>query len=141
MFYTYAHITLDTNKVFYIGKGAGRRLFRKDARNQHWHNVVKKHGYKAVKLAEWATSEEAFEHEKFLISCFKDMEYKLVNQSEGGDGNSALGGFSWLVHTEWFKKFIDEIGMKVMMGPYVKYSHMIGNRGITGRQKAAGRSR
>jgi len=34
--------------------------------------------------------------------------------------------------TEWFKKFIDEIGMKVMMGPYVKYSHMIGNRGITG---------
>jgi S-adenosylmethionine/arginine decarboxylase-like enzyme len=34
--------------------------------------------------------------------------------------------------TEWFKKFIEEIGMKVMMGPYVKYSHMIGNRGITG---------
>ena len=34
--------------------------------------------------------------------------------------------------TEWFKKFIKEIGMKVMMGPYVKYSHMVGNRGITG---------
>jgi S-adenosylmethionine/arginine decarboxylase-like enzyme len=34
--------------------------------------------------------------------------------------------------TVWFKKFIEEIGMKVMMGPYVKYSHMIGNRGITG---------
>jgi S-adenosylmethionine/arginine decarboxylase-like enzyme len=34
--------------------------------------------------------------------------------------------------TEWFKKFIEEIGMKVMLGPYVKYSHMIGNRGITG---------
>ena len=30
------------------------------------------------------------------------------------------------VLTEWFKKFIEEIGMKVMMGPYVKYSHMIG---------------
>jgi S-adenosylmethionine/arginine decarboxylase-like enzyme len=36
------------------------------------------------------------------------------------------------VLTEWFKKFIEEIGMKVMLGPYVKYSHMIGNRGITG---------
>jgi len=36
------------------------------------------------------------------------------------------------VLTEWFKKFIEEIGMKVMMGPYVKYSHMVGNRGITG---------
>ena len=32
----------------------------------------------------------------------------------------------------WLEKFINEIGMKVMMGPYVKYSHMIGNRGITG---------
>ena len=28
------------------------------------------------------------------------------------------------VLTEWFKKFIEEIGMKVMMGPYVKYSHI-----------------
>jgi len=36
------------------------------------------------------------------------------------------------VLTEWFKKFIEKIGMKAMMGPYVKYSHMIGNRGITG---------
>jgi S-adenosylmethionine/arginine decarboxylase-like enzyme len=34
--------------------------------------------------------------------------------------------------TEWFKKFIEEIGMKAMMGPYVKYSYMVGNRGITG---------
>jgi S-adenosylmethionine/arginine decarboxylase-like enzyme len=32
----------------------------------------------------------------------------------------------------WLEKFIDEIGMKVMMGPYVKYSRMVGNRGITG---------
>jgi len=36
------------------------------------------------------------------------------------------------VLTEWFKKFLEEIGMKVMMGPDVKYSHLIGNRGITG---------
>jgi len=95
MFYTYAHITLDTNKIFYIGKGSGMRLFKKDARNKHWHNTVKKHGYKSIKLAEWLTSNEAFAHEKFLISCFKDMGYKLVNQSEGGDGNSALGGLSF----------------------------------------------
>ena len=32
----------------------------------------------------------------------------------------------------WLEKFIFGIGMKVMLGPYVKYSHMIGNRGITG---------
>jgi S-adenosylmethionine/arginine decarboxylase-like enzyme len=32
----------------------------------------------------------------------------------------------------WLEEFIFEIGMKVMMGPYVKYSNMVGNRGITG---------
>ena len=32
----------------------------------------------------------------------------------------------------WLEKFIKDIGMKVMMGPYVKYSNMVGNRGITG---------
>ena len=70
-------------------------MYRKDARNNHWHNTVKKHGYKVIKLADWKTSEEAFIHEKLLISSFKDMKYKLVNQSEGGDGNNATGGLSF----------------------------------------------
>ena len=34
--------------------------------------------------------------------------------------------------TSWLNQFIEKIGMKVMMGPYVKYSNMVGNRGITG---------
>ena len=32
----------------------------------------------------------------------------------------------------WLEEFISEIGMKVMMGPFVQYSNMVGNRGITG---------
>ena len=35
-----------------------------------------------------------------------------------------------LIH--WLKEFIDFIGMKILMGPYVKYCKMEGNRGITG---------
>lgn len=95
MFYTYAHLTADTNRIFYIGKGTGRRMYRKDARNLHWKNTVKKHGYKAIKLSIWKTESEAFEHEKLLISCFKDMNVKLVNQSAGGDGNNADGNFTF----------------------------------------------
>ena len=34
--------------------------------------------------------------------------------------------------TEWLKDFIDSIDMKILMGPYVKYCKMEGNRGITG---------
>jgi hypothetical protein len=92
MFYTYAHIRKDTNSIFYIGKGTKRRMHRKEARNLHWHNVVKKAGYEAIKLAEWETQTEAFEHEKFLIQCFHGS---LVNQSLGGDGNDAKGGFTF----------------------------------------------
>ncbi len=34
--------------------------------------------------------------------------------------------------TEWMKEFISSIDMKILMGPYVKYCNMEGNRGITG---------
>ena len=34
--------------------------------------------------------------------------------------------------TEWLKEFIDSINMKKLMGPYVKYCNVEGNRGITG---------
>ena len=34
--------------------------------------------------------------------------------------------------TTWLTEFIDSIGMKILMGPYVKYFTMEGNRGITG---------
>ena len=32
----------------------------------------------------------------------------------------------------WLIEFIESIKMKIMMGPYVKYCNMKGNRGITG---------
>jgi S-adenosylmethionine/arginine decarboxylase-like enzyme len=34
--------------------------------------------------------------------------------------------------TNWFKEFIESINMKVLMGPYVVYHDVPGNRGITG---------
>ena len=34
--------------------------------------------------------------------------------------------------TEWLREFIDSIDMKILMGPYVKYCNVEGNRGITG---------
>lgn len=96
MFYTYAHIRKDTNQIFYIGKGCGRRVNRKEARNEHWHNIVKKHGFDSIILANWENEKDAFLHEKLLIDCFRKMGVKLVNQSDGGDGNNASGGFSFV---------------------------------------------
>lgn len=103
MFYTYAHYKPD-NSVFYIGKGRGRRAWAKDNRNPHWHHVTAKHGeHKVEVLAQWPTEQEAFEHEKFLIWCFRDMGYSMANVTDGGEGCSGL------VHTDAVKQKISEV--------------------------------
>lgn len=94
MFYTYAHVRKDNGQIFYIGKGSGRRMYRKDARSKHWKNIACKAGFEPMMLASWNSEKEAFEHEKFLINCFKDTGL-LVNKSSGGDGNDAAGGLSF----------------------------------------------
>lgn len=93
-FYTYAHYKPD-GELFYIGKGNGNRAYntRYSQRNIYWKRIVEKYGKPTVKiLANWNTEEEAFGHEKLLISCFRDMGYKLANITSGGDG---VCGIKW----------------------------------------------
>ena len=101
MFYTYAHYKPD-NSVFYIGKGQGRRAFDKISRSKKWKELVAKEGdYKVEIIAQWPTEQEAFEHEIFLIECFKDMGANLVNVSKGGYG--ASGYHHTEIHVERMK--------------------------------------
>ena len=88
MFCTYSHHKPD-GTLFYIGKGSVKRANSKDSRNPHWKNIVAKHGsHKVEILANWPTEAEAFEHEKFLISCFRDLGFSLANITDGGEGMS-----------------------------------------------------
>ena len=101
-FYTYAHINPTTNKIFYIGKGTKNRYKTIEKRNIHWKNIVNKYGFNAEILAYWDTESEAFDHERLLISCFKDMGYKLANKTDGGEGPV---GYK---HTQEFKNRVSE---------------------------------
>lgn len=87
MFYTYAHYKPD-NSVFYIGKGRCNRAFDKVSRSKKWKAIVQTGGHKVEILAHWPTEQEAFEHEIFLIDCFRSMGNPLVNVSKGGYGAS-----------------------------------------------------
>lgn len=90
-FYTYMHTRNDTGQPFYIGKGKGDRAWQKKARRgSHWNRVVSKCGYSVHILASWPTESESLEHEKFLISCFKDMGIGIINRTDGGEGTSGL---------------------------------------------------
>lgn len=94
--YVYIHITLDTNKIFYVGIGRKKdykRAYDVSSRSNHWKNVVKKHGHKIKILFYNKTWEEACEIEKLLILFYgrKDLGLGyLVNLTDGGDGS--LGG-------------------------------------------------
>ena len=86
----YAHYK-PNGEIFYIGKGTERRSRSKHSRNLYWQNIVKKYnGFNSKVLAYWPTNDDAFEHEKFLISCFKDMGYQLANLTDGGEGTPGL---------------------------------------------------
>lgn len=91
MFYTYAHYKAGTGEIFYIGKGKGNRHLSKTGRkNPHWQSIVNKYGFVSEILANWKSEKEAFEHEKLLITCFKDMGIKLSNLTDGGEGCAGL---------------------------------------------------
>ncbi len=79
-YYTYAHFTADTKKLFYIGKGKDKRAFSSLNRNRWWQRKVDKHGGFIVEiLAEGGTEKEALEHEKFLIDCLEATGHCLTN--------------------------------------------------------------
>ncbi len=90
MFYTYAHYTTE-GRLFYIGKGHGRRAYFFHNRNKYWLNVVHKYGNPVVKiLAKGLSEAEALIHEIKLIKFYKDLGINLCNMTDGGEGTSGL---------------------------------------------------
>lgn len=91
IYYVYAHVRLDTNTIFYIGKGKNNRCRRKE-RNLHWKNIVNKVGYKIIILEDKLTESKAFKREHYWIKYYKSKNQCEANYSLGGEGNS---GYKW----------------------------------------------
>lgn len=92
--YIYKHIRLDTNDVFYIGKGTNtngkyERANDLNGRNPHWKRIVKKHKHSVEIIIDNLTEKEAFEKEIELILHYGRIDLgtgTLVNKTSGGDG-------------------------------------------------------
>ena len=81
-FYVYAHYTLDTDELFYIGKGCGRRAYHRAKRSDFWKNIERKHGCKVAILIDNLTEADAFVQEILGI-----LEYQpRANFTKGGEG-------------------------------------------------------
>ena len=103
MFYVYEHIRLDTNAVFYVGKGCGARVRSKDKRNKHWHAIAAKAGYSGRVIAESDDEELIFLAEEERIDQLKRIGCSLTNKTAGG-----AGGIKGYRHTEHSRRKISE---------------------------------
>jgi hypothetical protein len=89
MFYIYEHIRLDTNQVFYVGKGSGYRAKTTQRRNPYWQRIVAKAGgFNVRKIVENIDEELAFLIEQERIDQLKRLGVKLTNLTGGGEGTS-----------------------------------------------------
>ena len=112
LFYTYAYLRED-GTPYYIGKGKGDRAYskrRKGVKRPRDENRI-------LILKKGLTEQEAFRHEKYMISVFgrKDLETGvLLNRSDGGDGNSGYR------HTEETKARISKTSSGRKLKPRTK---------------------
>lgn len=85
MFYIYEWYIVETNHIFYVGKGTGLR-YKVKKRNDSFNNTLNK--YKCdVKIIEYFENEEdAFRAEKELISKYKKQGQCECNLDFGGNG-------------------------------------------------------
>lgn len=91
--FVYQHKTPNSDIPFYIGKGKGynyARAYSSRHRNNHWNNIVKKHGIEVTITHDKICVEEANKIESYLIEFYGRMDLGsgvLCNMTDGGDGS------------------------------------------------------
>lgn len=90
-YYVYLHRRLTDNKVFYVGKGCGKRAWHTGCRNDRWNKTYKKHGRIVEIIFENLSESDAFEIEKDVI-CEMSYHFNstLCNMTSGGEGTSGV---------------------------------------------------
>ena len=88
IFYVYLHRRKTDNKVFYVGKGKGKRAYSKHGRSNWWKRTVEKHGFVVEVVFSALSEEDAFQCEKDTILEFRYFDHPLVNLTDGGEGMS-----------------------------------------------------
>ena len=99
-FYTYAYLREDRSP-YYVGKGKENRVYKKHQKEVS----VPKDKSRIILLKQNLTEEEAFKHEKYMISVFgrKDLGTGILrNRSDGGEGPSGA------VRSEEWRRSISE---------------------------------
>ena len=85
-YYVYIYFVIETNEIFYVGKGSGNRAWT-GKRNKFCEDMKATHNWDVKILKNNLYEEDAFVYEQQYILEFKDNN-RLTNQTKGGDGIS-----------------------------------------------------
>jgi len=83
-FYVYVHRRKDTNEVFYVGKGCGKRAWKKTTRSDWWKRIEAKYGRTVEIVLTDMSEDDAFKLENGLIDFYG--RENLCNLTDGGMG-------------------------------------------------------
>lgn len=85
-YYVYEYYVLDTNEVFYVGKGCGKRAYS-GKRNKFCEDMKKTHNWKCRIVCSGLAEKEALSVERQLIARYRKKENnRLTNVADGGVG-------------------------------------------------------
>lgn len=89
IFYVYIWYVENTNEIFYVGKGKGKRYKQIARRNKFFTDMYNTHKCKVEIIFDHLTEKEAFDLEIEIIHLVRTYTNdRLTNQSDGGEGNT-----------------------------------------------------
>ena len=91
-YYVYAWYVKDTNEVFYIGKGTGRRYLNRKRENEFFMRMMKTHDCESKILIDNLDEETAFKLEKVVIAIYRLTDCRLTNVTDGGENPPKMCG-------------------------------------------------
>ena len=101
-YYVYAWYIKETNEVFYIGKGCGKRYKTRKRENSYFMRIINKYDCDVKILKDGLTEEQAFELEKEMIAYYRTVSKHMTNILDGGESPPKLTGIP--KSDEWKKK-------------------------------------
>jgi len=93
-FYVYEWFNVETDEIFYVGKGNRNRYKNVNQRNQYFKNYYNKYECDVRKIKDNLSEEDAFSLEKELIDKYRKINQCKCNLTDGGEGCTFPKG-SW----------------------------------------------
>ena len=88
-FYVYEWYIVQTQEVFYVGKGKNNRWKSLQSRNKFFIDMYNSHECDTRIVYDKLTETEAFAKEKELIKYYREnTKFRLTNQTDGGEGTA-----------------------------------------------------